>query len=111
MATKTSRQASDVTTGDAPVLEQLVVMNLNSMAESGLDEVTYHLVRLAALVAMDAAPISYLINLELASDAGMTLEQAQGALIAISPLVGSARVASAATNVLRAYGLGEATDA
>jgi 4-carboxymuconolactone decarboxylase len=99
---------SSVANGDAPVLEQLVAMNLDSMALSGLDELSYNLVRLAALVAMDAAPVSYLINLEMAAASGMTLDQAQGALVAIAPIVGSARIASAAGNVLRAYGLGAA---
>jgi hypothetical protein len=101
----TEKTLSSVANGEAPVLEQLVAMNLDSMALSGLDELSYSLVRLAALVAMDAAPVSYLINLGLAAESGMTLEQARGTLVAIAPLVGSARVASAAGNILRAYGL------
>ena len=94
--------------GDAPVLERLVAMNLDSLEDSGLDVQTYFLVRMAALVAMDAAPVSYLINLGLASDAGVTLEQAQGALVAIAPVVGSARAASAAGKILRAFGIAAA---
>ena len=104
----TEQTLSSVANGEAPVLEQLVAMNLDSMVLSGLDELSYSLVRLAALVAMDAAPVSYLINLELAAESGMTIEQARGTLVAIAPLVGSARVASAAGNILRAYGLGAA---
>jgi 4-carboxymuconolactone decarboxylase len=96
---------SSIAMGDAPVLERLVAMNLDSMENSDLDQKTYFLVRLAALVAMDAAPVSYLINLEMAADAGVTLEDAQGTLIAIAPVIGSARVASAAGKVLRAFGL------
>jgi 4-carboxymuconolactone decarboxylase len=96
---------SSVAMGDAPVLERLVAMNLDSMENSGLDPKTYFLVRIAALVAMDAAPVSYLINLGLAADVGVSLEDAQGTLIAIAPVVGSARVASAAGNVLQAFGL------
>ena len=96
---------SSVAMGDAPVLERLVAMNLDSMENSELDPKTYFLVRIAALVAMDAAPVSYLVNLGLAADVGVTLEDAQGTLIAIAPVVGSARVASAAGNVLRAFGL------
>src|SRR4051794_10627396 len=96
---------SSVAKGDAPVLEQLIAMNLDSLENSELDPKTYFLVRIAALVAMDAAPVSYLINLSLAADVGVTLEEAQGTLIAIAPVVGSARVASAAGNVLRAFGL------
>lgn len=91
--------------GDAPVLERLVSMHLDSLESSGLDESTYFLVRLAALVAMDAAPVSYVINLGLAADAGVTLEDAQGTLIAIAPVVGSARVASATGKILRGFGM------
>jgi 4-carboxymuconolactone decarboxylase len=103
--TESQTALSSVAQGDAPVLEQLIAMNLDSLQHSQLDQRTYFLVRLAALVAMDAAPVSYLINLGLAADAGVTLEEAQGTLIAIAPVVGSARVAAAAGNVLRAYGL------
>jgi alkylhydroperoxidase/carboxymuconolactone decarboxylase family protein YurZ len=87
--------------GDAPVLEQVFRMNLDSLAASGLDEKTYFMVRLAALVALDAAPASYVINLGLARDAGVTLEEVQSMLIAIAPAVGSARVTAAAGKILR----------
>jgi hypothetical protein len=93
---------TSIAQGDAPVLEQLIAMNLDTLENSGLDPQTYFLVRLAALVAMDAAPVSYLTNLGLARDVGVSLEQAQGTLVAIAPLVGSAKVASAAGKILRA---------
>lgn len=88
--------------GDAPVLETLIAMNLDSLERSGLDAKTYFLVRTAALVAMDAAPVSYLMNLGLAADAGVTLEDVQSTIVAIAPVVGSARVASATGKILRA---------
>jgi hypothetical protein len=96
---------TSIAQGDAPVLASLISMNLDSLENSGLDSQSYFIARLAALVAMDAAPVSYLLNLGLAADAGMTLEQAQGVLIAIAPAVGSARVASAAGNILGAFGI------
>jgi alkylhydroperoxidase/carboxymuconolactone decarboxylase family protein YurZ len=95
--------------GDAPVLESLISMNLDSLENSDLDVRSYFLVRLAALVAMDAAPVSYVMNLGLAAEAGVTVEEVQGTLIALAPMVGSARVASAAGAILRgAYGVAEA---
>jgi len=94
--------------GDSPVLEQLVAMTIDSLVASGLDQRTYFLTRLAALVAMDAAPVSYLITLGAAADAGVTLEQAQGTLSAIAPVVGGARIAAAAGHILRAFGMAEA---
>ena len=87
--------------GDAPVLETLLAMNLDAAERSGLDAETYLLVRLAALVAMDAAPASYLITLGAGADAGLTVEKAQAVLVAIAPVVGSARVTAAAGAIVR----------
>src|SRR4051812_22613302 len=96
-------QALDrIAQGDAPVLETVLAMNLDALERSNLDPTTYVLVRLAALVAMDAAPVSYAITLGVAADAGVTVEQAQSVLVAIAPLVGSVRVASAAGAIVRA---------
>src|SRR5262245_4368414 len=91
--------------GDAPVLEQLARMTIDTRDRSGLDDETYTLVRIAALVATDAAPASYLVNLGAAAELGVELEDVQGTLVAIAPIVGSARVVSAAGNMLRALGL------
>lgn len=91
--------------GDAPVLETLAQMHLDTLERSGLDERTYFLVRLAALVAMDAAPVSYLVNVGMAADVGVGPEEIRGTLVAIAPVVGSARVVSAAGKALRALGL------
>lgn len=104
----TEQQLSNVARGSAPVLEQLAAMTLDTLDNSGLDESTYHLVRLAALIAADAAPVSYLVNMGPAADAGMTLEEAQGVMVAIAPIVGSARIASAAGKLLRAFGVAAA---
>ena len=90
-----------IAAGDAPVLETLLQMNLDAAERSGLDAETYLLVRLAALVAMDAAPVSYLITLGAAADTGLTVEQMQAVLVAIAPVVGSARVTAAAGAIVR----------
>jgi 4-carboxymuconolactone decarboxylase len=90
-----------IAAGDAPVLETLLEMNLDAAERSGLDAETYLLVRLAALVATDAAPVSYLITLGAAADAGLTVEKAQAVMIAIAPVVGSARVTAAAGAIMR----------
>jgi 4-carboxymuconolactone decarboxylase len=90
-----------IAAGEAPVLETLLEMNLDAAERSGLDPETYLLVRLAALVAMDAAPVSYLITLGAAADTGLTVEQMQAVLVAIAPVVGSARVTAAAGAIVR----------
>ena len=94
--------------GEHPVFEELARMHLETLPNSGLDERTYHLVRLAALIAMDAAPASYLATLAMAQEAGLTAEDAKGVCVAIAPIVGSARVVDAAGSVLRALGFAEA---
>ena len=60
------------------------------------------LVRIAALVAVDAPPVSYLLNLEAASEMGLDAERVRGVLAAIAPIVGTARVASATAKILDA---------
>jgi 4-carboxymuconolactone decarboxylase len=90
-----------IAAGDAPVLETLLEMNLDAAERSGLDAETYLLVRLAALVAMDAAPVSYLMTLGAAADTGLTVEKMQAVLVAIAPVVGSARVTAAAGAIVR----------
>ena len=63
------------------------------------------LVRMAALVAVDAPPVSYMLNLQMAGDVNVDAEEIEGMLTAIAPIVGSARVASAAGKMVRALGL------
>ena len=60
------------------------------------------LVRIAALVAVDAPPVSYLLNLEAASELDIDAEQVRGVLAAIAPIVGTARVASATGKIVEA---------
>jgi hypothetical protein len=60
------------------------------------------LVRLAALVAVDAPPSSYLLNLEAAGEVGLDAESVRGVLAAVAPIVGTARVASATGKIVKA---------
>jgi 4-carboxymuconolactone decarboxylase len=91
-----------------PVLETLLRMNEGVPERSGLDDQTFMLVRIAALASTGAPPASYLLNLEVASEVGLSVEQVQGVLIAIAPVVGSARVASAGSSIAQALGLATA---
>ena len=92
--------------GDPKVLETLTQMSVGTLERSGLDDETYMLVRMAALVATDAAPVSYLLNLGLAGEAGVDLDQIVGTMVAVAPVVGTARIASAASKMVRAGILG-----
>ena len=73
-----------------------------SYEESGLDPRTFMLVRIAALATLDAAPASWLMNLEAGSDAGLAPESILGTLVAIAPVIGTARVVSAASGIMQA---------
>jgi hypothetical protein len=94
--------------GDAPVLETLAQMTVNTFERSGLDFETYTVARLAALIATDAAPVSYLVNIGTAADLGVPLEKVRGTMVAVAPVVGSARIVSAASKMVRALGLAAA---
>ena len=92
-------------TTDTPVLDLLAGMTADSVAASSLDPETLMLVRIAALAAVDAPPVSYALNLEAAGAAGVDPEQVRGVLAAIAPIVGTARVASATGNIVKAIAL------
>lgn len=106
--TSAEDQIGALAEGDAPVLETLAQMTLNTMERSGLDMETYMVARIAALVALDAAPASYLLNLGAANELGVSPETVRGVLVAIAPVVGSARIVSAASKLVRALGLAQA---
>ena len=92
-------------TGDTPVIEALVKMTLDTMEYCGLDARSYFLVRLAGLAAMDASPYSYLLNVAVASEV-LEPDDLRGVLVALAPVIGSARTMSAAGNMLRAFAAG-----
>jgi 4-carboxymuconolactone decarboxylase len=90
---------------ETPVLDLLASMTAESIEVSSLDRQSLMLVRVAALVAVDAPPASYLLNLGAAGETGVDEEQIRGVLAAVAPIVGTARVASAAGNIARALGI------
>jgi alkylhydroperoxidase/carboxymuconolactone decarboxylase family protein YurZ len=89
-------------TSESPVRDLLATMTAESVAASSLDENSLMLVRIAALVAVDAPTVSYLLNLDAASEIGIDAEQVRGVLAAVAPIVGTARVASATGKIVEA---------
>ena len=87
---------------ETPVLDLLASMTADSVAVSSLDPQSLMLVRLAALVAVDAPTASYLLNLGPAADAGIDADQIRGVLTAVAPIVGTARVVSATGTIVDA---------
>jgi 4-carboxymuconolactone decarboxylase len=94
--------------GDASRLGFLRDIIANSYTESGLDPQTFMLVRMAALATLDAAPASWLMNIAVSGEAGLEPEMILGTLTAIAPVIGTARIVSAAGHILQALELGEA---
>jgi 4-carboxymuconolactone decarboxylase len=92
--------------GYGPLLERAVCPDAGSAlaAEQGLDERTIALTRIAALVALDAEPVSYLRECNAALASGVSSEEIVGALVAVASLTGSVRVIAAAPRA--ALGLG-----
>ena len=90
---------------DTPVLDTLLEITAVSVEHGTLEAREHMLARMAALVAVDAAPASFLLNLGTAVDAGVTVEDVQGVLIAVAPIVGTPRVMSAAESIAAALGV------
>jgi 4-carboxymuconolactone decarboxylase len=99
------QRLSHIADEDTPVLDTVMRMHLDTLELCSLDARSYLVARLAALVAMDAPPASYLAFMAMAQDTGLTAEDAEGVLVAIAPIAGAPRITAAAGNILRAFGL------
>ena len=89
---------------ETPVLDTLADMTTASLDHNALPPRELMLARLAALIAMDAPPASYLLNAGPAAESGVTGEDVQGVMVGIAPVVGAPRVIAASGNILRAFG-------
>ena len=87
-----------------PVLDTLAEITTASLDRCNLDPRELMLARIAALAAVDAPPASYLLNVGSAMEVGITLEDVQGVLIAVAPVVGTPRIVAAAGNLAAALG-------
>ena len=78
---------------DRPLLATVLDMTEASVSRTSLSDRELMMVRLAALAAVNAPPASYLLNMAAVAAAGtdLTLEDAQGTLIAVAPVIGTPR--------------------
>jgi hypothetical protein len=95
---------------DTPVLDTIADITAASIDHSSLSPREFMLARMAALIAMDAPPASYLANAPAGAEAGLTSADIQGVMIAVAPVVGTPRVVAAGGHILRALGLAIAVD-
>jgi 4-carboxymuconolactone decarboxylase len=86
--------------GRSELLTQATDLREMLREDSGLDPRTFAMVKIAALVAMDAPPASYLWQVGEALDAGVTPRDIVGILAAIAPQVGIPRVLAAAPEIM-----------
>ncbi len=91
--------------GDPTVLEDALELREMAQERSGLDPRTFSLVKIAALVAVDAPPASYLWQVPNALDMGATPGEILGVLRAVAPQVGGPRVIGAVPEIMVALGL------
>jgi hypothetical protein len=91
-------------TAETPVLDTIADITAASLAHNSLAPRELMLVRIAALIAVDAPPASYLANAGAAADSGVTADDVQAVMIGVAPVVGTPRVVSAGGNILRALG-------
>jgi alkylhydroperoxidase/carboxymuconolactone decarboxylase family protein YurZ len=89
---------------ETPVLDTIAAMTAASVERCDLPADVLLLVRIAALAAVDARPVSYLAHVGPSIEAGVTVEDVQNVLVAVAPIIGSARVMKAAVNITEALG-------
>ena len=93
---------TSIASGDRPVLETIMKMTVDSLENCHLDARSYFIARIAALAALDAPPMSYLATVGGAADV-LKPGDLQDILVAVAPVIGTARVTSSAGNMLRAF--------
>jgi 4-carboxymuconolactone decarboxylase len=91
--------------GDPDILGAGLEARTEFKVRSGLDSRSYALVKIAALIAVDAPPASYVWQVANALAEGATPEDILGVLIAVAPQVGGPRVVAAAPEIMVALGL------
>lgn len=89
---------------DEAFVESMLEQSGVDPGTSALDGRTCALVRLGALLALDAAPASYSSQVAIALGAGSTVEEIVDVLVVVAPSIGVARVVSAAPELALALG-------
>ncbi|HEY7836567.1 MAG TPA: carboxymuconolactone decarboxylase family protein [Solirubrobacteraceae bacterium] len=104
--TKDTQDAlAGIAAAETEILETAVQLREGNLDRSGLDARTFALVKVAALIALDAAPASYAWQVANALEDGVEPEELLGVLIAVAPQVGGPRVVAAASQIMLALGL------
>ncbi len=105
VAQETHETLAGLSAGDAEALELAIGLREAHLEATGLDARTFALVKIAALIALDAPPASYAWQIPNALANGATPEDLLGVLRAVAPQVGGPRVVAAAPELMLALGL------
>ena len=105
VAQDTHEVLSGLSVGDTSILDTAIGMRELGREVTGLDARTYALVKIAALIALDAPPVSYAWQIGNALDEGATPEDILGVLRAVAVQVGGPKVVAAAPEIMLALGL------
>ena len=105
VADETRAALAGISAGRADILEGALELRDAQLEATGLDGRTFGLVRLAAMIAIDAPPASYAWQVANAIEGGATAEDMLGVLRAVAPQVGGPRVIAAAPEIMLALGL------
>jgi alkylhydroperoxidase/carboxymuconolactone decarboxylase family protein YurZ len=76
----------------------VAMLNEGIVERSGLDLRTFHLVRVAAMAATGASKLGWELSLEL-MEGEVSADELEGVLVAIAPIIGSARYLQAVTTL------------
>ena len=101
----TREMLTGLTLNDPELLLEGLEARTDWQEASGLDPRTFSLVKIAALIAMDAPPASFQWQIGNALAAGCTPDEITGVLRAIAPQVGGPRVVAAAPEIMITLGL------
>jgi len=105
VAPDTEKTLAGIAAGDMTMLEQALGLRQAVREQTGLDPRSFALVKIAALIALDAPPTSYAWQVGNALDEGATPEEVLGVLRAVAWQVGGPRVVAAAPEIMLALGL------
>jgi alkylhydroperoxidase/carboxymuconolactone decarboxylase family protein YurZ len=103
--TETHNALHGLALGDLEVLGEALELREAAREDTGLDARSFALVKIAALVALDSPPASYMWQVSNAIDAGASPRDILGVLRAVAPQVGGPKAISAAPEIMVALGL------
>ncbi|HEY6397019.1 MAG TPA: carboxymuconolactone decarboxylase family protein [Solirubrobacteraceae bacterium] len=101
----THETLSGISSGDVTLLDEALGLREAQRERTGLDGRTFALVKIAALIALDAPPASYAWQVANALEDGATPEDILAVLRAVAPQVGGPKVVAAAPEIMVALGL------